>query len=202
MTHVYLCLCSQTIKDFKVPWEPWSDDGRFSFTLVQWLKAKDNDKQELLGCERAGSTSKIFVSCHGSLVLNDTQHVLQPHLKVNWQMHTLFVSSLSQNYAMAHYGMCLVSSPIDLGTWSLFAAVLVQWRQSWCSGRLLQWQHQRSELPSPSPGPPGLRFRINAACLHPAPPGDFQRGTSSEYCRSLPPQACKKYTHAHKKHTL
>lgn len=93
--------------------------------------------------------------------------------------------------------MWLVPSPTDWGTWPLFAAVLVQWHQSWCSGRLLQWQHQQSELPNPSPGPPRLQVQINAGCLHPAPPGDCQTGTSSEHCRSLPPQVCKAHTHIH-----
>lgn len=106
------------------------------------------------------------------------------------------IDNLKSFCPMAHYGMWLLPSPIDWGTWPLFAAALVQWRQSWCSGRLLQWQHQRSELPSPSPGPPRLPVRINAGCLHPALPGDCQTGTSSEHCRSLPPQACKVHTQA------
>lgn len=131
---------------------------------------------------------------------DDIQHLLQPHLKVKSKnVHSCFIFSLRklcQHYPMAHCGTQLVPSPIDWGTWPLFAAVLVQWRQSWCSGRLLQWQHQQSELPSPSLGPPGLRVQINAGCLHPAPPGDCQTGTSSECCHSLSPQVCK-YTHIH-----
>lgn len=86
----------------------------------------------------------------------------------------------------------LVCSPTGWGIWPLFAAVSVQWHQSWCSARLLQWRHQRSELPSPAPGPPAPQVQISAGCLHPAPPGDCQRGTSSECCRSLSPQVCKK----------
>lgn len=109
-----------------------------------------------------------------------------------------FIFSLRKScwhYATAE--VQLVSSPIDWGIWPLFAAVSVRWRQSWCSGRLLQWQHRQSELPSPSPGPPARRVQINAGCLHPAPPGDCQRGTSSECCRSLSPQVCKE-THTRK----
>lgn len=146
-------------------------------------KGESWSKQGVFGCERASihwptpPKSSLFVSCHGSF-LDNIEHLLQPHLKVKWKIYIL-----------------LAPSPIDWGTWLLFAAVLVQWRRSWCSGRLLRWQHQQSELPSPSPGPPGLRVRTNARCLHPAPPGDCQRGTSSEHCRSLPPQVCKVYTH-------
>lgn len=99
-------------------------------------------------------------------------------------MFRIFISIIPLYYA---------ASPTDLETWPLFAAVLVQWHQSWCSETLLQWQHQQSEHPSLSPRPPGLQVQINAGCLRPTPPGDCQTGTGSEYCCFLSPQACKVY---------
>lgn len=82
--------------------------------------------------------------------------------------------------------------PVNWGTWPLSVAVLALWRQSWCSGRLLQWQQRQSEPPSPSLGPPGLQVQINVGCLHPALPGDCQKATSSEHCCFLSPRPCKK----------